>query len=116
MTEHKGPSRQVIQEWLTTAVLGELLGVEADTIKHRIRQGVYRDVRKVPGKGGLVWQVYVYDEAVPPEIGQLYELQIKGIQPQCFLSIRVGRMLMAALENTNILLRQVLKELSERPR
>jgi hypothetical protein len=118
MTDHERNSRQIIEEWLGVRDLGNLLGLRGDSIKHRIARGVYRDVRKVRGKGGFIWQVHVSDQAVPPEIMQLWESQVRGMQPQCFVSIRVAQMLTTALEDVSVLLRELLKQLKEieRPR
>jgi|GEM_PF-762452 hypothetical protein len=101
--------RPIIQKWLTTRELGGLLGLKGDTIKHRVQRGIYKSARKVPGKGGAVWLISVYDEALPVEIRQLYELQVNGSQPRCFLSIREAQIIRVSLEDTNRLLRQLLE-------
>ena len=61
-----------------------------------------------------MWLIHVYDDSLPREIAQLYELQIKEAQPQCFLSIREARMLKASLDGIFLLLQELLKELAER--
>ncbi len=117
MTDPNKQRPQIIEEWLTTRALGALLGITPDAVKRRIYRGVYKDVRRGLSKGGKkIWLIHVYDDSLPPEIAQLYEHQMKGAQPQCFLSIREARMLKASLDGVSPLLQKLLKELAERPK
>ncbi len=72
------PKGKVIPKWLTTTELGILKGQKPDTVKHQITQGMYKKVRKVSGRGGLVWNISIYDEAIPGEIRELYKRQFEA--------------------------------------
>jgi hypothetical protein len=59
----------------------------------------------------MEWEVNVYDESLPPEIGQLYDLQ-RPVSPQCVLCIRHLQIIQEELKGMMAFTREVLEHLA----
>lgn len=68
-----------VNEWLTPSKLGQLLGVGASAIRHRIHRGVYTHVKRAKGKGGQIWLINVNDPALPENIRAAWDKHVEAV-------------------------------------
>ena len=68
-----------MKTWLTCKELAELEGVHHVTIAVRVRDGKYKQIKRVRGHGGgmrgQMWLVSVYDRAIPTRVREKYFLR-----------------------------------------
>lgn len=63
----------IIGEWLTPKQLGQLYGVSGWTIKKWIGKRKFKLIKREPGKGGPTWRINIHDEAIDPDVRNLWE-------------------------------------------
>lgn len=68
-----------VNEWLTPSELGQLLGVGASAIRHRIHRGVYTHVKRAKGKGGQIWLIDIDDPALPKTIRAAWDKHVEAV-------------------------------------